>query len=109
MTLLYAYFYALEEPSVFIDIVFTALCIGIIGAIVYVLFISSIRNDRAERIMSRRARVSERDRDVWSKLEGGGEEDQSEREGINVKKLILILSLVAALAVVLFIIAKRLG
>ena len=109
MVFLYGYFYALVEPSVLIDIVLTAIVIGLIGALGYVLFISSIKNDRAERIMSRKARVSERDRDVWSKLEGGNEEDTSEGEGVNVKKIVFVLSLFAALVLVIFILVKRMG
>lgn len=101
MTLLYAYFYALEEPSVFIDIVLTALCIGIIGAIGYVLFVSSMIKDYEER--------GGAPYNPWDELEGKTESKTPRRFNFSLKKIILILSLFAALAVVLFIISKRLG
>ena len=93
MEVLLYIFHWIEEPSLLIDIVLTAVLIALIGATGYILFIDSMRKDQEDR-------ASKLYMDnPWDVVSGNTDEPKNR---FSRGKLILIIALLAAIALVLF-------
>ena len=77
------------------------LCIALVGLVGYILFISSMEKD-----YQGRGGVPY---NPWDELECNTESEAPRKFNFSLKKIILLVSLIAALALVIFIIVKRMG
>lgn len=95
--MIYNLYYAIFDSTVLLDIILTALIIGFIYALVYMLFIESMNNDRADAIRKKYFGPN-----LWDKL-SDKKEETTNKITVSKKSLItsgIILILIIILAII---------
>ena len=111
MTALLNAFYIFPDSSVFTEALIIGFVLALVGAGGYVLFAYSMKDDRMARRISKRPHALTNSSDnPWDVVSGQNDtEQQADSSSKGGVKIAILISILAVLALVVFLIVKRMG